>query len=139
MSLKVLIVDPDWHFLAQARNALEARGDITVHEARPDQAVRRAEHWCPDLVIINAELRDCCDGDLLERLSRLSPRPAILLTAGVDQFAKAWRAWQRGGDELLLKPLMHPGELHVAVLHARENMLVPRRLLIPAQPVAVSA
>lgn len=139
MSMKVLIVDTDWHFLAQVRDFLESRGHLTLHEPDPAEAVKRAEHWKPDLAIVSAEPKDCCDGELLERFADLRPRPAILLTANLDAFAEAWRAWQRGGDELIFKPLMHASELHVAIIAALENTICPRRQQAPAQPVAKSA
>lgn len=139
MSMKVLLVETDWHFLRQVREFLESRGHLTLHEPDPAEAVRRARHWRPDLVILSAEPDCCCDGEMLQRFADLTPRPAILLTAHLDSFARAWRAWQRGGDELLFKPLVHPSELHVAVVAALENVICPRRRAIPAQVLAKSA
>jgi len=139
MSMKVLIVDPDWYFLRQARDFLEPRGHITLHEPDPEQGCLRAERWKPDVAILSAELASCCDGDLLARFHGLRPRPAILLTANLDQFGKAWRAWQRGGDEMLFKPLMHRSELHVAIFAALENTVCPRRRAAPRGAAAISA
>ena len=79
------------------------------------------------------------NGDVLERFADLWPRPAVLLTANLDAFAEAWRAWQRGGDELIFKPLMHPSELHVAIVTALENTICPRRRQAPAPALARSA
>ena len=127
VSMRVLIIDPDWQFLRQARDYLEQRGHVTVHEAEPAAALKRAEHWKPDLVLASVELPPVSDGDLLQRLAHLQPRPAILLTAGLDRFDRAWRAWQRGGDEVLFKPLLHPSELHVAIVTAMEAAVCPKR------------
>jgi DNA-binding response OmpR family regulator len=137
--MKVLILDADWHFLQQARDFLESRGHLTCHITEPAQAVAKAEHWRPDLVVVSTELKGCGDGDLLERLSLLEPRPAILLTANLDRFAQAWRAWQKGGDEVLFKPLLHPSELHVAIVTALENSLCPQGRARTAQTPALSA
>ena len=30
--------------------------------------------------------------------------PFMLLTGWLDRYDRVWRAWQRGGDELLIKP-----------------------------------
>jgi len=139
VSMRILIVDPDWHFFAQARDFLEARGHFVVHRNDADQAVERARCWKPDVVIVSAELTACCDGDLLRRLAAVQPRPAILLAAGLDAFDKAWRAWQHGGDDLLFKPLLHSSELHVALVTALENSVCPRRQPVPAPPAALSA
>ena len=139
MSMRVLIADPDWHFLRQARDYFESHGHYVVQEADPDAAARRAEHWKPDLLIVSAELPACCDGDLLKTFDALQPRPAIILTAPLERFDKAWRAWQRGGDEMIIKPVLHASELHVAVVTALKNAVDPRRPAAPDRPVAKSA
>jgi len=139
MSMKILIVETDWFFLRQARGFLEPRGHLTLYEPDPERALQRAEHWKPDVAIISAEREECCTGDVLERFARLRPRPAILLTAALARFGDAWRAWQHGGDELLLKPLVHTAELHAAIVAARENALCPRPRPLAARPAALSA
>ncbi len=137
--MKILIADPDWHFLGQVRDVLEPLGHHVVHEPQPDEAVARADHWKPDIVMASAELPACCDGELLGRLSGVQPRPAIVLTAGLERFSEAWRAWQRGGDELIIKPVLHPSELRVAIITALKNAVHPRRSSPIPQPLAKSA
>jgi len=137
--MKVLIVDPDWHFFFQTRDILESCGHCVVQEQAPQAALERAEHWQPDLILVSAELPETAEGDLLQSLAELRPRPAILLTAGLDRFDKAWRAWQHGGDDVLFKPVLHPSELHVAIITARENALCPPRRRTAPEPVARSA
>ncbi len=139
MSMKVLIVETDWHFLRQVRGFLEPRGHLTLYEPDPERALQRAEHWKPDLAIISAEREECCAGDVLERFGQLQPRPAILLTAALAKFGEAWRAWQHGGDELLLKPLVHPAELHAAIIAARENAVCSHPRSLAGRPTALSA
>src|SRR5664279_3815130 len=102
MSLKVLIVDTDIRFVEQTRRYLESCGHYVVWAAATS-AVERAEQWQADLVIANAELPAVQQGTLLEGLNELADRPAILLTAALERYEIAWRAWQKGGDELLLK------------------------------------
>ena len=95
VSMRVLIADPDWSFLQQTRSYLESRGHHTVYEPDTDVVLERARHWRPDVVMLSAELDDVCDGDLVEKLSALQPRPAILLTAALDSFDKAWPVFLR--------------------------------------------
>ena len=51
------------------------------------------------------------------------------------RFDRAWRVWQKGGDELLLKPVFTVDELHQAIVTARENAVTGRR----RQPVTAAA
>ena len=39
----------------------------------------------------------------------------------MDRYDRAWRAWQTGGDELLMKPVFTSAELHQAIVTALEN------------------
>lgn len=139
MSMKIMIVDPDWNFLQQVRSYLESRGNHTVYEPDTEAALERAEHWRPDVVIVSAELDHASSGDLLERLQAVKPRPAVLLTAPLDRFDKAWQAWQHGGDEVIFKPLLNTSELNVAIFSAMENAICPRPRSVPAASKAMSA
>ena len=58
---------------------------------------------------------------MLERMHGLPSSPAVLLTEHMDRYDRAWRAWQKGGDELLMKPVFKSDELHTAVVAALEN------------------
>ena len=139
MSMRVLIADPDWSFLQQARSYLESRCHHTVYEPDTDVVVERAQHWRPDVVMVSAELEEVCNGDLVAQLSALQPRPAILLTAPLDCFDKAWRAWQHGGDEMIFKPMLNTSELNVAIFSAMENALCPREGALESTGQALSA
>ncbi|MDY7011846.1 MAG: response regulator [Planctomycetota bacterium] len=138
MSMKILVVDSDLPFLRKTRDLLEPRGHHVVHEADTDDALRRSLKWHPDVIMVSTEYDSCCDGALLGDFSRLRPRPAILLTSEMTDFDRAWRAWRRGGDEVLFKPLLHSSELHTAIMSARQNALCPSRRRA-ARPLAMSA
>jgi len=129
MSMKVLIADHDWHFAGQTRKYLESHAHLVVHESRPIHAQAKAEHWQPDLVIVSAE---AAETGLLESLYEINPRPAVLITEHMDQFGRAWRAWQMGGDELLMKPVFKVEELHQAIVKALENAAAGIRRALPA-------
>jgi CheY-like chemotaxis protein len=116
--MKVLVADPDWRFAEHLCSHLESHAHLVVHQPAPQEALARAVHWRPDLVVLAAEFAEY---GLLEELSRLRPRPAILLTEHMDRYDRAWRAWQKGGDELLMKPIFTHEELHAAIVTALEN------------------
>jgi DNA-binding response OmpR family regulator len=131
MSMKVMISDPDWRFVQQVSTHLESRAHHVVNESTPLSALERARSLQPELVILAAEF---ASEEVLNQLYAMNPRPAVLLTGWMDDYARAWRAWQRGGDELLVKPVFRTSELHQAVVSALENCAIGAR-----RPAAASA
>lgn len=132
MSMKVLIVDADWRFTRQASAYLESHAHHVVHQPDTDLALEQARKWKPDLVVISAEQAET---GLAARFKALKPKPAVLLTGWLDRFDRAWRAWQKGGDELLMKPVFKAEELRQAILTAMENSVAHSQ----RRTVAVSA
>ena len=128
--MKVLIIDPDWRFAQQARTFLESHAHLVVHHTRADSGLDHADHWQPDLVILATEL---AERGALAALQRGEERPAILLAGWLDRYDIAWRAWQQGGDELLMKPIFSVEELHAAVVTARETAAAGGRAERPAR------
>ena len=134
MSMKVLLADGDWDFARKATSYLESHAHLVVHHDTTAEALAQAERWKPDLAIVSAELAE--DG-LLEPLQLIAPRPAILLTGWMDRYDRVWRAWQRGGDELLMKPMLSLSELSAAIVATLESAATggrtaPRRLAVSA-------
>ncbi|GAF82984.1 unnamed protein product [marine sediment metagenome] len=132
MSMKVLIADSDWRFAQQAASFLEARAHLVVQHTGHVATIEAARQWCPDLVIVSEELAQT---GLIEELHALEPRPAVLLVGWMDRYDKVWRVWQRGGDELLMKPVFDGQELLSAIVSAMENAVTGVR----TRPTAVSA
>ncbi len=135
MSLKVLVVDPDWRFTRAASRYLEDHAHLVVRETRVRQAQERAHHWQPDLLIVAAE---SADKDFMESIYAMDCRPAVLLTGWMDRYDVAWRAWQMGGDELLMKPILKAGELQESITAALQNRALGTRGAKHA-PAAASA
>ena len=132
MSMRVVIADRDWRFVRQASAHLESHAHLVVTESDSQEVVTRASHWQADLVILAAEL---AEEGALDALEQLSPAPAVLLTEHMDRYDRAWRAWQRGGDELLMKPVFRAEDLHQAIVTAMENAATGTRV----RPAAASA
>lgn len=134
MSLKVLMCDTDWRFVEHATRFLTTHGHQVISEPLPSEALDLALRWKPDVLVISSESATGQNSSLLAELRSVSPRPAILLTGQLDRFDAAWQAWQLGGDELLLKPVIHAWELHTAIIAAIE-----RAAPMPAAQPAASA
>ena len=122
--MKVLIADPDWRFAQQTSRLLESLAHLVVCQGQLDRAIDRAKHWKPDLVLLDAEL---ANAGLIDALHVMRPRPAILLTGWMDRYDLAWRAWQKGGDELLIKPVFKSEDILQAIVVARENAVIGSR------------
>ena len=116
--MKILILETDWQFARQATEYLESHAHLVVHQVDAGEALEHAKHWEPDLVITAADLADT---GVIEAMADLDSQPAVLLTGWMDRYNQAWRAWQRGGHELLLKPILRADELEEAIVSAREN------------------
>ena len=132
MSMKVLIADPDWRFARNTRDYLESHAHLVLSHAEADHVMDRVRTWQPDLVILAAEL---AEPGLLNELTSSPNRPALLLTEYMDRYDRAWRAWQQGGDELLMKPVFKSSELHQAIVTALENAAAGTR----TRPAAATA
>ena len=132
--MKVLITDPDWQFSQRAMNYLESLANTVSYKSSIAEANATLESFQPDLVIIAAQYID--DGSIdLDDLYSVDSEPAVLLTEHMARYDRAWRAWQKGGDELLMKPIFRSDELWTAVKAALENAATGQRL----RRVAVSA
>ncbi|MBN1555577.1 MAG: hypothetical protein JXA11_12600 [Phycisphaerae bacterium] len=112
--MRIMMVESDWDFESKAIGYFESRADMVVRQT-PASAVKQAQTWQPDVVILAAEH---ADEELLNGLRALPARPAIVITEHMSRFDRAWRTWQLGGDELLMKPLFHARELHDAIIIA---------------------
>lgn len=130
--MKVLIADPDWRFAQKTRDYLESHAHLVLSHGEADHVMQRVRSWQPDLVILAAEL---AEKGLLNDLIATRDRPAVLLTEYMDRYDRAWRAWQQGGDELLMKPVFKSSELQQAIVTALENAVAGTRM----RPVAATA
>jgi DNA-binding response OmpR family regulator len=118
MSLKVLLCDTDWRFVDRATQYLSAHGHQVLAEAIPSEAMELSKRWKPDVVVLASESTEGHNDKILKQLKHLPNPPAILLTGQLDHFDAAWRAWRKGGDEVLLKPVINAAELHTAIIAA---------------------
>jgi DNA-binding NarL/FixJ family response regulator len=83
--MKVLIVDDHPSFRASARRMLEADGFEVVAEAESGaEALRAADQWRPELVLLDVHLPDVQGFDVAARMTENGLSPAIVLTSSRD-------------------------------------------------------
>ena len=117
---KVILVESDTRFARQLENYFVSKS-AKVAESTPAELVNFATRFQPDLIILAAEF---ANSELCSALHRLPHKPAILLTEHMANFKQAWRAWQMGGHELLMKPVLKAQEVADAVCKAIHNSLL---------------
>ena len=132
--MKVLIADTDRDFALKAWAYYEKSANLVLLQPDSDQVVASARSWGADLVIVSARQ---VEQGVLEGLYALPARPAVLVTEHMRNPGRAWRAWQQGGDELLLKPVFKLKELAQAVTNALGSAAWGRRA--PWAKLAASA
>ena len=135
MSLKVLIADPDFRFARQAGDYLESHAHLVSYQCDTDHIAPTAANFAADLVILAAEIAET---GVLEQIMELPNRPAVLLTEFMDRYDRAWRMWQVGGDDILIKPVFTTQELHASVVAALQNASAGTRQIAQV-PAAMSA
>jgi DNA-binding response OmpR family regulator len=116
--MKVLIADEDWAFARKAWAHFEASANLVLWEPQASRIAQRAASWQPDLLIVSARQ---VEQGVLDDLPAHPLRPAVLVTEHMADCDRAWRAWQKGGDELLLKPVFQSRDLHEAAINALRN------------------
>jgi DNA-binding NarL/FixJ family response regulator len=81
----VLIVDDHAGFRASARRLLESEGfEVVAEAASGAEALRAAETWRPELVLLDVHLPDIQGFDVAERLCANGSSPAVVLTSSHD-------------------------------------------------------
>lgn len=82
MGARVLVVDDHPGFRAAARALLVADGfDVVAEAGTAAGALEAVRLHRPDLVLLDIRLPDVDGIDLAEELSRLSPRPQVVLVS----------------------------------------------------------
>jgi len=118
--LKILICDPDRKFVQTARRILGSEGHTVVVEANLCEAARLALKNIPDVVVLPSEFANDPNADLIiEIIHHMTPRPAVLLTIQMARFDIARKAWLKGADGTLFKPILQDQELKAAIDWAR--------------------
>ncbi len=106
---RILIVDDEVPLTRLLKLSLEQAGMYTVEvENRSEQAVRTAERFLPELVLMDVMMPGIDGGTLagqFQSSERLKAVPIVFLTAAVKRAEVQQRQGQIGGYAFLAKPV----------------------------------
>jgi CheY-like chemotaxis protein len=106
---KVLVVDDEVSFTRLLRLGLEGTGGFTVEVVNnPRDALARAEHFMPDIILLDVMMPQLDGGDLATRMQasrKLQRVPIVFLTAAVKRTELSRGGGVIGGFRFLAKPL----------------------------------
>lgn len=129
---RILLVDDERELLEMVESILRAEGFCNIAAAsNVREALDLAEHFCPELAILDVMLPDGDGFALLERLREGGEYPVLFLTARGEEEDK-FRGFGLGADDYMVKPFL-PKELIFRVLailrrsYKEENPLVRLR------------
>jgi two-component system, NtrC family, response regulator AlgB len=102
--MRILIVDDETNIRKSLRIALESMKNSVDEAASASDASRRLERAPFDVAFVDLRLRDESGLDLLETLTKLSPRLAVVIITAYASIDSAVDAMRRGAFDYLPKP-----------------------------------
>ena len=102
--MRILIVDDETNIRKSLRIALESMKNSVEESASASDASRRLERAAFDVAFVDLRLRDESGLDLLETLTKLSPRLAVVIITAYASIDSAVEAMRRGAFDYLPKP-----------------------------------
>lgn len=105
MVLKALVVDDNAHTLRALSEKLSAAGEIHVvaWAASGAEALLRADHFVPDLVVLDLQLGDMSGLEVSRHLKRRVVPPFVAIVSVHDQREYAAAAAEAGADAFVSK------------------------------------
>ncbi|MCX7746351.1 MAG: response regulator transcription factor [Clostridia bacterium] len=130
MKQKILVVDDEISICDLLKISLEAEGYETQTSNDGKDALRKIEHFNPDLLILDLMLPEINGFDICKKVTTERPIPIIMLTAKADLVDKVL-GLELGADDYITKPF------HTRELIARVKALL-RRVSQEAKPASIT-
>ena len=126
--MRVLIVDDEPSIRRTTRIAVESAGHTAVEAPNAARALKAAEDEGFDVVFLDVKLGSDNGLDVLERLMKVRPAPAVILFTAYANIATAVEAMRRGAFDFIPKPFT-PDQIRsvlakVGKAHALERRVV---------------
>jgi two-component system response regulator AtoC len=102
---RILVVDDDRPHAALLSTALTRAGYDVSAASSGEEAVAMTRVFDPLVVVLDSDARGMAAMELLERLRRMKPEAAIIMTASAASSETIFRASRLGADDFLSKPV----------------------------------
>jgi len=124
--MRVLIVDDEPSIRKTTRIAVESSGHSAAEAPSAAKALKAAEEEAFDAVFLDLKLGADDGLQVLERMMRLRPAPAVILFTAYANIATAVEAMRRGAFDFIPKPFTPDQIRTVLAKVAKANTLVQR-------------
>ncbi len=133
----VLVADDEPRIARLVSIALQEEGFSVVTATDGEDALRCAEEYCPDVIVLDIVMPDLDGIEVIERLRERRAVPVVVLTARGSVADKAERLEFRA-DDYIAKPF-HPDELaaRVRAVLRRSSGATPGRGIVACDDVEI--
>jgi DNA-binding response OmpR family regulator len=100
---KILVVDDDSNINELLRLYLEKEGYIVAQSYEGNDAVKKFDEFCPDLVLLDIMLPGMDGWQICREIRKKSDKPVIMVTAKGETFDKVL-GLELGADDYVVKP-----------------------------------
>ncbi|HEY1793055.1 MAG TPA: sigma-54 dependent transcriptional regulator [Opitutaceae bacterium] len=125
--MRVLIVDDEPSIRRTTRVAVESAGHLAAEAQSGARAVKAADSEGFDAVFLDVKLGSEDGLDVLDRLGRLDPPPAVILFTAYANIATAVEAMRRGAFDFIPKPFT-PEQIRNVLDKVAKSRAMERRI-----------
>jgi NtrC-family two-component system response regulator AlgB len=125
--MRVLIVDDEPSIRRTTRIAVESAGHAAVEAPNAARAMKAAEDEGFDVVFLDLKLGADDGLEVLNRLVRLKPSPAVVMFTAYANIATAVEAMRRGAFDFIPKPFT-PDQIRAVLAKVSRANLLERRV-----------
>jgi len=125
--MRVLIVDDEPSIRRTTRIAVESAGHTAVEAPNAARALKAAEDEGFDVVFLDLKLGADDGLEVLNRLARLKPAPAVVMFTAYANIATAVEAMRRGAFDFIPKPFT-PDQIRAVLAKVSKASILERRV-----------
>jgi len=134
---RILVIDDEPGICRAFEKHFQKQGHEVRVSSRAETALKLAEAFAPDLIILDVRLPGMSGIEALGRLRPLDPTVPIIVVTAYGTMETAVEAVRRGAYDYILKPL-DLAVMTEVVTRALESRRLAEEIVIGARPVAVT-